>query len=206
MGDAGTARACMFYLITNVTKNAVALTRCLGTLAAAMRHVRTYQSVAADAGTAQRGAQHFLTRAINSMTGASEYSPQQAAASLLGFFPHPPPPSQAIADNTPTCLVILDALIDASADLHPPLASILVTAPLAHGQGALRLHAVPANTGGVNAEVSAACAWWWASSQGPFSEHAGPRSLTYSIAPSRAAGVLLCGRPHREQLRVAPPQ
>lgn len=44
----------------------------------------------------------------------------------------------------PTCLAILDVLLDASADLNPPPASTLVTA---HGQLALRLHAVPANTG-----------------------------------------------------------
>ena len=85
LGSLQQGRATMFYLVKYMTKDSVALSTSLSILHSAMQHVKKYPSIAEDTGTAKRTAQHFLLRAINLLSGQSEVSATQAAASLLGM-------------------------------------------------------------------------------------------------------------------------
>jgi hypothetical protein len=85
-GSSIQARSAMFYMVKYITKDSVKLQASLSVLTRARKHVATWTSTAADAGTHERTAVHFLQRAANSL--CFELSDTQAAAMLLGQTAH----------------------------------------------------------------------------------------------------------------------
>lgn len=78
------AKSALFYLVKYITKNKADLDQVLVILSASLRQVNANPSVADDTGTAQRTAQHFITRTTNGITGMQELADPQAAFMLLG--------------------------------------------------------------------------------------------------------------------------
>lgn len=78
------AKAALFYLVKYITKSKTDLQVSLAVLSAAFREINANPSCAEDTGTAQRIAQHFITRAENNITGSHELADPQAANMLVG--------------------------------------------------------------------------------------------------------------------------
>ena len=85
LGGTEQSKAALFYLVKYLTKDSVALTNSLSIIHDARKHVEKYPSTAKDTGTTIRKGQSFLQRIINSLSGQTEVSATQAAASLLGM-------------------------------------------------------------------------------------------------------------------------
>ena len=78
-------------MVKYIIKEAYALQASLSVLLDARKHIDAYPTQAADAGSDERTARHFLQRVLNST--ASELAPTKAAAIALGVpffrpFPH----------------------------------------------------------------------------------------------------------------------
>lgn len=78
------AKSALFYLVKYITKNKADLEQVLVVLSAALREINANPSVADDTGTRKRTAQHFVTRAVNNITGMHELADPQVAFMLLG--------------------------------------------------------------------------------------------------------------------------
>ena len=86
MGSGLASRAMTHYLVKYVTKDAVDLSASMSVLADAMRHVEARPSTAADTGSVQRTAKHFMQRVCHK--SFEELSPTQAASLVLGMPAH----------------------------------------------------------------------------------------------------------------------
>ena len=87
LGTKDQSNASLMYLTPYVSKNKVAVEQILSTIQKAMEYVQRkgHESVAEDSGTDQRTLQHILTRTINQLDNAMEFSDTQMAASLLDY-------------------------------------------------------------------------------------------------------------------------
>jgi hypothetical protein len=85
LGASGQARATLYYLIQYIFKDAVPLVHAVALAAAARRHIDTHPSLAEDCDSAERRTKYFVQRLTNSLTGLTEVSAPQAAASLMGL-------------------------------------------------------------------------------------------------------------------------
>ena len=83
LGAGQAAKAAGLYMCKYMIKEAYALAASLSVLLDARKHIEAYPTQAADAGSNQRTAQHFLQRVLNST--AAEIAPTQAAALVLGM-------------------------------------------------------------------------------------------------------------------------
>ena len=99
LGASEQARATLYYLIQYIVKDAVPLVHAVALAAAARRHIDTYPSVAEDCDSAERRAKYFVQRLTNSLTGLTEVSAPQAAASLMGLS------SMVSTTHTPFCFI-----------------------------------------------------------------------------------------------------
>ena len=73
------------YLIYLYLQNSAAVLSIVSLLHDAKQHVEKYPSSAVDAGTFERSTIYFLTRTLNNMTSACEYSATQAVGHALGL-------------------------------------------------------------------------------------------------------------------------
>jgi hypothetical protein len=99
LGAVEQARGSVFYVIKYITKDAIPLVHVVSLAAAARRHIDLYPSVAEDCDTEIRRAKYFVHRMTNSLTGLTEVSISQAAASLMGL------KSMSTTTNTVFCFI-----------------------------------------------------------------------------------------------------
>jgi hypothetical protein len=85
LGAQESARATVAYTIKYMTKDAVKVSATVALLHEARRRIEDYPSIAADTGTEQRTARHYLAHILNRYQGLQELSAQQAASELLGL-------------------------------------------------------------------------------------------------------------------------
>ena len=76
------AKGAGLYIVKHSVKDAYALQASLSVLLDARKHIDAYPTQAADAGSDERTARHFLQRVLSSTT--AELAPTQAAAIALG--------------------------------------------------------------------------------------------------------------------------
>ncbi len=85
LGSAEQAKAAGYYMFKYMVKDPWEPAITLSCLYEATKSVAHRPSVAENAGTEVRTAQHVITRTLNSMTGAQEIGVEQAASFLLGL-------------------------------------------------------------------------------------------------------------------------
>ena len=97
------AKSALFYIMDYITKDPTERAATLSLTLLAKADVDAHPSVAANSGSEERTAQHWLNRILNKFNGSGEYSAMLAASCLLGGSPEP-------ATHGPTSLNVLAAM------------------------------------------------------------------------------------------------
>ena len=105
------AKSALFYIMDYITKDPTERAATLSLTILAKADIDAHPSVAANSGTEERTAQHWLNRILNKFNGSGEYSAMLAASCLLGGSPEP-------ATHGPASLNVLAAMQMAFSYLH----------------------------------------------------------------------------------------